>query len=234
MAGKIRTSLVVLMIAGTIVSAGPAEAGKPTKPSSCPLPPTELCTSYMQLGAKWATRTITYYVNEAGAPEGFSSAIQAGFDEWEYELKSPEVEAAYPGDLSNIDFVYGGLTTRSSEAHGDGFNVVGFEPGLCEHCAYANLRSKRRAISEADITFSTNLGPSPEVFMTDVTCPTLDCNKYDIQSIAAHEVGHFIGLGHVAADSEAALVMYPSTLRNEIRDRTLAAGDILGVRSLYP
>lgn len=237
MAGKARIALVALIILGALfVSGGSVAAGrKPTPPSpACPMPPSELCTSYAVFGVKWPTRTITYFVNETGAPAGFSAAIQAGFDEWEYELKSPEVESAYAGDRSNIDFVYGGPTARSSEVQGDGFNVVGYASGLCANCAFVNYRSRRGSISEADITFSTNLGPSPDVFMTDVTCPTLDCNKYDIQSIAAHEVGHFIGLAHVSSESEAGLVMHPSTMRNEIRDRTIAAGDVRGVRFLYP
>jgi predicted Zn-dependent protease len=231
---KGRTALVVLTAVGTLLGASPADAGRKPPPPPCQLPATDLCRSFLKLGVAWPTRTITYYVNEAGAPQGFAGAVQAAFDEWEHEIKSAEVEAALPGDRSIIDFVYGGVTTRSSEAQGDGFNVVGYKAGVCEHCAYVNLKSRQRTISEADITFSTSLGPSEDVFMTDVTCPALDCNKYDIQSIAAHEVGHFIGLAHVSGESEAALVMYPSTKRGEIQDRTLGAGDVLGLRALYP
>lgn len=234
MSKKTRSTLVVIATVGALLVAGPADAGKkPPPPPPCELPATDLCRSYQPLVATWATRTINYYINEGGAPEGFAAAVQAAFDEWESEIKSAEVEAAYPGDRSNIDFVYGGPTSRSSEANGDGFNVVGYNAGVCENCAYVNLRYKRRSMTEADITFSS-LAPSQDVFMTDVTCPALDCAKYDIQSIAAHEVGHFIGLAHVDSESEAALVMYPGTKRGELQDRTLGAGDVLGVRALYP
>lgn len=70
--------------------------------------------------------------------------------------------------------------------------------------------------------------------MTDVTCPTLECNKYDVHSIAVHEVGHVLGLAHVDAEADLLLVMYPGTKRNELQDRILGAGDVLGVRALYP
>lgn len=214
----------------------PAQGGKPPPPpaSACQLPPTDLCTDYRFLQGKWGSGPIVYYVNETDAPAGFAAAVQAGFDQWESEVKSESVEASYPGDGSTIDFHFGGVTTLSPARLGDGFNVVGFTPNRCEHCAWVSLKNRRGQIIEADIQWSTTLGTPSEVFMTDATCSTLDCDKFDVHSIAAHEVGHFLGLAHVEGEAHQLLVMYPGTKRNEIQDRTLGAGDILGIRSLYP
>ncbi len=235
-----RRFIVVLGLFATafalIAPIGEAAPSSSGSTSSCPLPPTELCTDHLFLRGKWGSGPIVYYVNERDAPAGFSQAVEAGFEQWESEIKSEQVEAAYPGARSGIDFQYGGTTTRSPAKLGDGFNVVGFSQTntWCEHCAWVSRKTKGGRIVEADIQWATSLGAPSDVFMTDVTCPTLDCNKYDIHSIAAHEVGHVLGLAHVDAEADLLLVMYPGTKRNELQDRTLGAGEVLGVRALYP
>ena len=236
MRGNTRIAILLSLLAGLVSVSAPAQGGKPQPPSgsSCALPPSDLCPDHKFLQGSWASGPIVYYVNETNAPAGFAEAVQAGFDEWEFEIKSDDVEAAYPGDHSSVDFQYGGTTTLSPARLGDGFNVVGFTPNRCEHCAWVSIKNRRGRIVEADIQWSTTLGAPSDVFMTDVTCPTLDCNKYDVHSIAAHEAGHFLGLAHVDAEADLVLVMYPGTKRNEIQDRTLGAGDVLGVRALYP
>lgn len=56
-------------------------------------------------------------------------------------------------------------------------------------------------------------------------------NAYlDLQSFAAHESGHELGLSHSGGNW---LTMYPSTCAGCIRWRDLGRGDVLGMRSLY-
>lgn len=59
-----------------------------------------------------------------------------------------------------------------------------------------------------------------------------DCrNRYDLQSVVAHEAGHFLGLGEDEVDTEA--TMYYKTSRCDTKQRDLAPGDIEAVQIVY-
>jgi hypothetical protein len=53
---------------------------------------------------------------------------------------------------------------------------------------------------------------------------------YDVQSVAAHEFGHWLSLGH-SSDTEA--TMYYRTGMGETKKRSLNSDDISGIRSIY-
>ena len=55
---------------------------------------------------------------------------------------------------------------------------------------------------------------------------------YDYESISAHETGHSIGLDH--ANSSSALTMYFQIASGTTHARSLAKGDVLGLRARYP
>lgn len=62
-------------------------------------------------------------------------------------------------------------------------------------------------------------------------------NYWDLQSVAAHEFGHSLGLGHTETSSTretARAVMHPIVYTGDTRNRTLSLGDIDGARALYP
>ena len=54
----------------------------------------------------------------------------------------------------------------------------------------------------------------------------------DFQAVATHESGHSIGLDH--ANSSSALTMYYAIAAGATQARTLARGDVLGMRTRYP
>ena len=216
-----------------LVTVAPAGAAKPPPASNCTLPASDLCTDHVFRGRRWGG-PVTYFIAAAGLPLGAEQDIQDAFDAWENEHKSAAVEAAYPGDRSTIDFVYGGLTNRGAAR--DGVNVVVFTPS--GGSAGVTLSTKGSRIVEFDMTFNANWNWS-----TDVTCPTHSCGTVDLQNVATHEVGHVLDLYHVSAEADAALTMYPypadpaarpADWRNEISKRDLGAGDVLGLRAAYP
>ncbi len=78
-------------------------------------------------------------------------------------------------------------------------------------------------IVEADIMFN----PSTQ-FSIDAATPA---NRIDLQSVATHEIGHFLGLDHTSLLSS---VMFPTLTDGASYARTLSADDIAGISTIYP
>jgi hypothetical protein len=168
---------------------------------------------------------VPYWINEKGlaslANRSEFAAIQDSFRTWQ------NVGSA------NVSFVYRGATGIASAGR-DGFNVVSFadtSTPLGTSTIAATLSFFRREtgtdgvsrliIDEADIVFS----PSLE-FSTSA-----EVNKFDIQSVLTHEIGHFLGLDHSGLISS---VMVPFGAPSQLDQRTLAYDDIAGISEIYP
>ena len=229
-AGRALRALIALLISTAASAALPASAGKPPPPggaSSCSLPPTDLCTDFVLRTARWPAGPIPYYINAKGGPAGSEQAIQQAFLAWQNEVKSPAVEQAYPGDQSDLTFVYMGTTTAASTR--DGLNVVHFT--ACSRCDAGSVQryDRKGTILEADIWLKAN-----RPWFTDVNCPLHNCGALDVQTVVTHEIGHVIDLYHVDPEAGAALTMSPGASPDNIDKRDLGAGDILGLRKAYP
>lgn len=81
-------------------------------------------------------------------------------------------------------------------------------------------------LREADVRFNTT-----DYDFTNK--PTASCsNKYDVRSVGTHEAGHVFGLKDICGAHDN-LTMYGSSILCSTRARTLAKGDVLGLRSIY-
>lgn len=214
--------LAVIALAG---APSTSLAGKPPA-SACTLPASDMCADYVWRGHRWASQPIPFRVNVAVPLPGAEQDVLDAFAAWQNEVKSPQVEAAYPGDGSSIAFVYLGPTTAGPS--NDGVNTVFIGPaggGI----GGAAVRLRRKEILEFDITINSNVGWS-----TDLTCPGHNCGALDLQNVLTHEVGHALDLYHVSEAAQAELTMAPSAAADETKKRDLGAGEILAIRRIYP
>jgi hypothetical protein len=181
---------------------------------------------------KWARSPVRWFSSTGSAPgvtaAQFQQTITSAFGTWE----------AVP--TADITFQFAG-STGAPPGDDDGLSVLGFERHddldrtLAATAFSIDLISG--AIIESDVFFNT-------AFDWSVSGAA---NAFDLQSVATHEIGHFIGLGHsLLGETEtqagggrrviaAASVMFPIAFgRGVTTDRELQPDDIAGVSVTYP
>ena len=171
--------------------------------------------SYVTEGKKWFSDNIPvqYYINPANgdvSESDFVGAITAGKQKW--------------NDVSgiNFSFSYQGTTTLGYDL-GDGVNVWVWNPTgdgmgtntLAVTHTYYYVQSGE--IIECDVEYNGNQNWTWAVSSGD---------PYDVQSVATHEAGHWLWLGHPDDTSAIMYALYTG-------QRELGQDDINGIRALY-
>jgi Matrixin len=198
--------------------------------------------AYLKLGtvisdrtetARWRTMPVPYFVNDRGvdgvSADELRAAVSQGLAAWE----------AVPS--ASIRFEFAGFT-GSEPLDDDGASTMGFRhrADLDRTLAATEflVDTTTGEIVESDVFFNSSFAWS--------AAPGGTANRYDLQSIATHEAGHFLGLGHSAlGETElssgsrrllaAGAVMFPIAFTaGDISGRTLRADDIAGVSDIYP
>jgi hypothetical protein len=188
-----------------------------------------------QVTLKWPQVPVRYLVSDSSSVPGvtvpdFQAAVARAFETWQ----------AVPS--STIAYQFGGLTS-ALPGDEDGATTLGFRdrPDLDRVLASTSfvIDTTTGGLVEADIFFNSS-------FLWSVA-QSGQTNRFDLQSIALHEIGHLSGLGHSALGetelregggrrvvaSEA--VMFPiAYAAGSIAGRTLKADDIAGITDLYP
>lgn len=183
---------------------------------------------------RWQINPVRYFVTDRGVPgvsaSAFQAAVARAFATWE----------AMP--TATISFQFAGFT-GAEPFDDDGISVLGFqsEPEL-ERVLGATgfiVDAFTGEILESDIFFNSTFNWS--------TSDGGESGRFDVESVAVHETGHFLGLGHSALGETVQLsgdrrrvtasgsVMFPISFGTaNTADRTLQPDDIAGVSDLYP
>jgi hypothetical protein len=198
-------------------------------------------SAYLKLGARvgdstvslnWEEFPIRYFVTDRASGSvsaaDFQSTMTRAFATW---------EAVEGVDLSS-EFV--GFT-QASPGEGDSMSVLGFEDRPEQDRVLGAtsflIDNQTGEIVESDIFFNT--------FFNWTTASGGTAGQFDLESIAVHEIGHLLGLGHSAiGETElgeggrrvlgAEAVMFPIAFSSgNIQSRELKADDIAGITDIY-
>jgi hypothetical protein len=169
--------------------------------------------------AHWASSPVTFYVNPVNADVSQSAAVaalQAGMDVWNTQSGT------------SFRYQYGGAATDTATAY-DNRNVVFFRNvsnGSTIATTYSWWNSSNELL-DSDIIF----WDGGFTFFTGTSGCGVVPNAAYIEDIAAHELGHALGLNH---SSDTTATMYPSYSYCSQAFRTLASDDIAAAKALYP
>jgi len=191
-------------------------------------------TGSTQTPLKWNQTRVRWFATDrgvAGVTAGqFQTAVAAGFATWE-AVPTASVAFQFVGFTSAAPFDDDGISTFGFDAQPDLDRVLGATSFVVDRLT--------GEIVESDVFFNS--------IFTWSTAAAGDASRFDLQSVATHEIGHFVGLGHSAiGETEirpdggrrvlaSGAVMFPISLgRGVTADRTLQPDDIAGVSDLYP
>lgn len=229
-----------------------ARTGSPTNSTSTTLPPglpaekcpePKTCRRYNLIAGqvhRWrigpdGRATIRYRINPSHAdstitPEQIEGAVAAAMETW---------QRAAP----TLRFVYEGRTDKLA-VQNDGVSVVSFNAP--ETARTWNTVDAEGNVTEFDIYFGRMGWVWAPCEQRDGSCTPYSTDRdsvsgiyaVDLQAVATHEVGHALWLADmVDNDLDRELTMYPGDAEDLQGSRhwtTLALGDVLGIRTLYP
>ena len=177
---------------------------------------------------------VRWFATERGVPgvsaTDFQAAVQRGFGRWQ-DVPTASIAFQFVGFTSAEPFEDDGLTVLGFQHEPDQERVLGATSFIIDVVS--------GEIVESDVFFNSAFEWS--------TAASGDPARFDLESVAVHEIGHLLGLGHSAlGETElrpeggrrvlaTGAVMFPISLgRGSIQDRELQPDDVAGVSDLYP
>lgn len=218
--------------------AKPAPPSKPGSPNPSPSPSTtvsDLLTCGLidpdsasitgPAGWRIPAGNWIYQLNPGSVPSS------VGSNNLDTIVKSALIDQYAPATGDKIHFVRG-ADTSVNRARLDGKNII----------SWGNASNGTLGVTYAWYYPSTGLVVEEDTIMNNrykwswsnsLTCA--DNKTYDAQDILTHELGHWLGLTdeyNASIFSDNTMYGYGST--GEVKKTTLTAGDIAGVKAIYP
>jgi len=161
----------------------------------------------------WASPSISWYLNTSGAGAGKDSALQSALDSWTDIPDTPHAP------------VLAGTTTAGWATDGINTALWATGNGCTGSCLAltALVLTSGQVITETDISFNAAYSWSTSG------------GDYDVESVAAHEFGHTLGLHHTNVRFGSRPTMYASYFGTD--GRSLESDDESGLacsQSEYP
>jgi hypothetical protein len=183
---------------------------------------------------KWQRVPVRWFATDRGAPgvsaSAFQGAMARAFTTWE-EVPTASIAFQFAGFTGSEPFDDDDISVLGFQAHPEMERVLGATGFVID--------TQTGEIVESDVFFNSAFAWS--------TAANGDPNAFDLESVAVHEIGHLIGLGHSAlGETEvrpeggrrvlgSGAVMFPIAFgRGNTLDRDLQPDDIAGVSDLYP
>lgn len=181
-------------------------------------------TTYGLAGWSMPAEGLTWKLNSASLPGSVSvetavPALNASFDTWSKADR-------------NKKFSYAGATSLQRPKF-DGENIVmwGKLGSGTIAITYIRYDTASKVVLDVDTVFNSHY--PWHVFDSGSDC-VASPNAYDVQDIATHEFGHWIGLDDLYDATDRDLTMYGYGAGGELKKRSLEIGDIDGTRVLAP
>jgi hypothetical protein len=182
----------------------------------------------------WTELPVRWFMNDRGtggiSPNDLQATLIRAFATWE-AVPSASIAFQFVGPTSADPFVDDGLSVIGFLNEPDQERVLGATTFVVDMLT--------AELVEADVFFNS-------AFAWSIAAGG-DAAAFDLESVAVHEIGHFLGLGHSAiGETEmvpdsgrrvlaSGAVMFPISLgRGSTADRRLQPDDIAGVSDLYP
>jgi hypothetical protein len=171
----------------------------------------------------WVQGNVPYKFNDAGSadmgPEVYP-AVEAGFQVW--------------NDASGVDYSYAGCTSKgrgsvingSGDASADGDSIITWIENSWPYGPSTIAITWTYFFEDGEIGEADMLMNGDDYNWTTSTAG----GETDVASIAAHEAGHYLGLGHT---NESAATMFATVQQGETSKRSLHADDIAGAQYIY-
>lgn len=215
-------SATVLVVAATVAGGGGERSGLALSIET--IKPGVTCPVNADNGAykldRWKVGAqLTYTKYTAGFPAGASTAIDNAFTTWEVETELADVFGAE-------------TASGSGTVAFDNVNAVFFRPlgGNTIATTYVWYNRGTRDVVEFDMVFNSNLTWGTLSGSGDC----VDSNDFDVEDIAAHEIGHVVGVAHTSPNgANNAQSLYPYGQAGEIYKRSLGDGDKAGANAKY-